>query len=179
MPPDPLTSDTIEIGYVARAHGIRGEIFAATHDPDSTTLEEADAVYIAGTRYAVEHSRPMKEGWLLALEGVLDRNLAETLRGKTISVDRALISVEPGEVILSDLVGFAVRLPDGTSWGTVTAVEIGPQDRLIVCDHRVERQVPYVPELVADVDVPARVIVVTPLDDWPEEPLPRLRGAKP
>ena len=168
-------SDQIQIGYVSKAHGIRGEIGAATHDPESMTLDDADVVYIGGVRYAVLNSRPVNGGWLLALEGVDDRNLAEALRGKPIAVDRSLIPIEEGEIFLADLVGCEVRLPDGTSWGTVTAIEIGPQDRLVVCDDRVERLVPYVPELVADVDLEARVVQITPREDWPEAPLRPVR----
>ena len=172
-------SERINIGFVTRAHGIRGEICARTHDPESNTLGEVDEIYVGGVRYQLRHGRPVNDGWLLALAGVEDRNLAETLRGKVVEVDRSAVALAAGEVLLDELIGYAVRLPDGTSWGAITAIEFGPQDRLIVCDDRVERQVPYVPELVAAVDLEGRVVTVTPHQDWPEEPLRGDRASLP
>lgn len=161
----------IEIGYVARAHGVRGELRVGTHDPESTTLAGAEAVVIAGQRYAVRSARPVPAAWLLVLEGVGDRNAAEALRGNPVMVDRGLIEVDEGEVILADLVGCRVELPDGRPWGEVVEIEVGPQDRLVVHDGAVERLIPFVPELVREVDLDADRIVVDPPEDWPETPI--------
>ena len=38
----------IEIGGVARAHGIRGEVVIITHDPDSDTLGSATSIFVGG-----------------------------------------------------------------------------------------------------------------------------------
>jgi len=159
----------IEIGYIARAHGIRGEICAVPHDPESTTLERVEQVVLGGTAYQVLGCRPVNDGYLLRLAGVTDRNTAERLRGSTVSVDRAAVPLEEGEVFLSDLIGFAVRLPDGSAWGEVTGVELGFQDRLVIRDGDIERLLPYVDEFVAAIDVEARIVHVTPPEGLPEE----------
>jgi ribosomal 30S subunit maturation factor RimM len=38
----------VEIGGVARAHGIRGEVVIVTHDPDSDTLGFVERVFVNG-----------------------------------------------------------------------------------------------------------------------------------
>lgn len=162
-------ADRVEVGFVAKAHGIRGEIHAVPHDSASTTLGEVGAVWINGTRYEIEDARESNKGFLLALAGVTDRNVAERLRGATIEVDRADLDLEDGEVLIADLVGCAVRKPDGTPWGEVTGLEIGPQVRLVIRDGGVEREVPLVDALVTQIDVEARCITVDLPDDWPEE----------
>jgi 16S rRNA processing protein RimM len=161
----------IEIGYVARAHGIRGEICAVPHDPESTTLEEIEQVFLGeeGTAYQVLASRPVNDGYLLRLAGVVDRNAAERLRGSTVSVDRSTIPLEEGEVFLSDLIGFACQLPDGSAWGEITGIEMGFQDRLVVRHGDVERLLPYVDAFVGEVDVEKRIVHVTPPEGLPEE----------
>src|SRR5688500_10159547 len=101
----------IEVGFVARAHGIRGEVCAITHDPESTTLGDVEAVWIGGKRFTVIGARDTQKGWLLSLDGVPDRNAAEGLRGSTVEVEREDIELGEDEMLIADLVGCAVRLP--------------------------------------------------------------------
>jgi 16S rRNA processing protein RimM len=162
----------IEIGFVARAHGIRGEICAITHDPDSTTLGEVDAVWIKGQRYAIESVRDTQKGWLIALDGVPDRNAAEALRGAKLEVEREDIPLGEDEMLVGDLVGCAVRLPDGSPWGEIVGVEFGLQLRLVIRHGAVQRELPLVDELVTNIDLDARVVTVDPPEGLPEEPVP-------
>jgi 16S rRNA processing protein RimM len=162
-------ADRVEVGFVARAHGVRGEICAVPHDPASTTLGEVAAVWIRGKRYEVEDARDTPKGFLLALAGVEDRDAADALRGSTVEVDRADLALEDGEVLIADLVGCAVRRADGTPFGVVTGLEMGPQVRLVIRDGAVEREVPLVDALVTAVDMETKVITVDLPEGWPEE----------
>jgi len=162
-------ADRVEVGYVARAHGVRGEICAVAHDPESTTLGDVAAVWIRDKRYEIEDARDTPKGFLLALAGVEDRDAADALRGATVEVDRADLQLEEDDVLLTDLVGCAVRRPDGSPYGEVTGIEMGPQVRLVIRDGNVEREVPLVDALVTAVDMEARTIVVDLPEGWPEE----------
>ena len=161
----------VEIGFVARAHGIRGEICAVPHDPQSTALAEVSAVWIAGRRYAVEAARETPKGVLLALEGLTDRTVAEGLRGQVVEVDRDELDLGEDDVLLADLVGCRTQLPDGTPWGEIVALELGPQVRLVVHHEGVERLLPLVDELVPAIDLEARLVTVDPPEGLPEEPI--------
>jgi len=166
-----MAADRIELGFVAAAHGIRGELRVTTHDPESATLESASAVWISGRRYPILDARDTPKGWLLALEGVDDRTAAEGLRGATVEVAREEIPLDEGDVLLADLIGCRAQLPDGTPWGEIVAVDVGPQVRLIVHDGGVERQVPLVDALVPHIDVDARVVTIDPPEGLPEDPV--------
>lgn len=163
-------SPVLEIGYVARPHGVRGELRVVTHDPESTTLLDVDEIEIDRVPYRVEQARQVEGAFLLRLAGVGDRNRADTLRGKRVAVDRELIPLEEGEVFLADLVGCAVVREDGSPYGTIAAVETGVQDRLVIHDGDVERLLPLVPEFVIDVDLEEGRVVVAPPEDLPESP---------
>lgn len=158
----------VEIGGVARAHGIRGEVVIVTHDPDSETLGNTDEVWIADRAYKILGARDTQRGWLVQLEGVVTRNDAEALRGKPVEVDRDAIDLGDGEVLLADLVGCRVVLRDGTPWGTIAAIETTGQDRLIIHDGDVERMLPLVDPFVIGVDVEAGVVTVDPPEGLPE-----------
>lgn len=163
--------DRIEIGGVARAHGIVGEIVVVTHDPDSKLLEDLEELWLRGVRYSIARARFTQRGWLVLLEGISTRNQAEALRGLPVEVDRTVIDLEPGEYLLDDLVGCEVVLADGRPWGRVAEVELGYQDRMVIHDGGVERLLPIVPECVVSVDVAAGKIVVDPPEGIPEIPI--------
>jgi 16S rRNA processing protein RimM len=100
---------------------------------------------------------------------VSDRNAAELLRGRPVSIRRADLALDDGEVLLADLIGCQVELPDGTDWGVVSHLEVGPQDRLVIRQGDIERQLPVVDQFLVKVDLEARRIVVDPPADLPED----------
>jgi 16S rRNA processing protein RimM len=164
----------IEIGGVARAHGIRGEVVIVTHDPDSETLGRVEQIYVGGAPRRVLAARATHRGWLVLLEGVATRTEAEALRGRPVEVERADLDLAEGDILLHDLVGCAVRLVDGTPWGVIAAIDSvrgGIQDRLVIHDGAVERMLPLVDVFVKDIDLAARVVTVDPPPGLPESRL--------
>src|SRR5262245_40465325 len=162
-------SGRIEIGGVARAHGIRGEIVIVTHDPDSETVGAVDKLWIGGIERTITSARDTQRGWLVQLEGITTRTEAEALRGQTVEVDRSALDVGDDEVLLADLVGLDVRRADGTSWGKVAEIMVGSyQDVLVIHDGDIERLLPLVDQFVTAIDLDAGVVTVDPPDDLPE-----------
>lgn len=173
--PDPIR---VEVATVAKAHGIRGEVLAVCVDPSSETLGQVDVVWIGDRRYPVVSARPIDGAYLLAVEGVTDRDAAAALRGQVVAVDRDQLELDEDDVLYADLVGCRCQLPDGQPWGEIVAIELGPQDRLVIHDDRhldgspgaVERLLPLVDAFVGEVDLERRVVIVTPPDGMPEDP---------
>ncbi|HET6610887.1 MAG TPA: ribosome maturation factor RimM [Kofleriaceae bacterium] len=161
----------VEIGFVARAHGVRGEIRIVTHEPSSTTLGEVDVVLVNGQPRTVEGARKVAGAYLVKLAGIDDRDAAAALRGAVIAVDRDDIAVAEGQVLLADLVGCQAVLSDGQIFGEVVAVEAGLQDRLVIRLGDILRELPFVPELVTAIDLAAGVITVDPPEELPEIPV--------
>ncbi len=172
--PAPAPPERIEVAYVSRAHGVRGEVLAVPIIHGSTALGEVDELWIGGQHHALERARPVPDGYLLVLAGVTDRDVAHALRGQTIEVKRDDLLLEEDDVLLADLVGCKVVTADGVAWGEVVAIEVGPQDRLVIHDKeaKIERLLPVVDAFLADIDLEAAVITVTPPDGIPEDPIP-------
>lgn len=174
-----MTDDDVrvEIARVSKAHGVRGEILIVLTDPDSTAIDGVDGVWLGADRFTIVQARPIGGAYLLALEGVTDRDAAAALRGRAVTVARHELDPDSDEALYADLVGCRCELPDGTLWGTIVAVELGPQDRLVIHhDHDfagvpspVERLLPVVDAFIASVDVEHRLVVITPPDGMPEE----------
>jgi len=164
-----MPTPRIEIGGVARAHGIKGEVVIVTHDPDSTTLGDVRTIFVGGVEMTITNARDTHRGWLVALEGVLTRNDAERLQGKPVEVERDMLDLDEDDVLLADLIGCTVRRPDGSSWGTVAHVDAGEmQDLLVIHDGDIERLLPLVDVYVTQIDLDERVIHVDPPEGLPE-----------
>ena len=158
----------IEIGRIARAHGIRGEVVIATHDPESDVLDGLELVWIGGVERRMTSVRGTHRGWLVQLEGIATRNEAETLRGQLVEIDRAALALGDDDILLGDLIGCRVQLADGTPWGTIHEIESGMQDLLVIHDGELERLLPLVDEFVKDIDLDKGVVTVDPPEGLPE-----------
>ena len=167
-------SDLVEIGYVARAHGTRGDVFVTIHNPNSSTLELATSIFIGDQSFAIETLKLGNGGYRIGLDSIGDRDHAEQLRGKPVSVTRSELGLAPDEVLLVDLIGCQVVLKNGEPWGKVIRVEPGAQDRLVILDDGdgsgggIERELPLVDAFVLSTDLEQRVITVDPPPDLPE-----------
>jgi 16S rRNA processing protein RimM len=157
----------IEIGRITRPHGIRGEVVILTHDPASDALAGTETVWVGGVARTISEARDTPRGWLVRFDGVVTRNDAETLRGQLVEVDRDQLDLEDDDILLDDLVGCKVQLPDGTPWGTIQEVQSGMQDLLVIHDGELERLLPLVDEFVVNIDLEAGVVTVDPPEGLP------------
>src|SRR5262245_57640814 len=83
------------VGWVKSAHGIRGEIYIQLYAKQADWLDSAEEISLieAGRlrAWTIEGARPHKEGLILKLKGVDDRNFSETLRKAGAYIPDALL----------------------------------------------------------------------------------------
>lgn len=172
------TDDTlVAIGKIVRPHGIRGELRVQLFNPDSEILEIVQEVHVKTADGAervmrIDDSRPVAgAAALLTLEGVLDRNDAEAMRGATVSVPRAsLPAPEEGEFYVHDILGAVAVLTDGTEVGKVVEHLSYPTTEVLVIQGAGRRyEVPLVQDFVLSVDPAARRVVLTSVDGFESE----------
>ncbi len=157
-------------GYVARAHGLAGEVAIRTFDPASTALTDARHVTLTKDEAPAKKYRLVQVGQasqgdlLVRLSGVKSREAAQALVGSTVSVARdELPQPEAGEVFLGDLVGLSARTPDGRVLGSVVEVwSHSPVPNVVIRDGDGEVIVPFAEDFVLAVDVDGGTITVQP-----------------
>ena len=171
MSQQPAPSTLIPIGAIIRAHGVRGGVRVRPYDEASEALGAAGRLFIAKkgavpVEIRVEHASRDKESWLLALEGVADRDAAEALRGSELLLPRAeLPAPAEDELYVADLVGCELVGLDGARLGRVLRVDnYGAQELLIVAPEGggPEAMVPFVEPIVVAVDLDARRVTCDP-----------------
>jgi 16S rRNA processing protein RimM len=162
----------LALGVLGRPHGVRGELVFHAFNPEGVQLPELELPLTVRLRRGSESraatlaaARPFKNGALVWVEGVADRDAAAALTGHELCVARAsLPPLAPDECYTDDLLGCAVFDLEGRSRGRVAGVYWnGSHDVLTVVDEGGgELLVPAVPEFLTSVDLEQRRIVVDP-----------------
>ena len=158
----------VTVGRIGRAHGIKGEvgIDVRTDEPDRRFADGATVVTDAkvARTLTVASSRWHSGRLLVKFAEVPDRTAAEQLRNLLVQseVPDDERPEDPEEYYDRDLVGLAVRTTDGAEVGEVTDVVHLPAQDLLEVRRTAGNTVlvPLVEELVPEIDLPARRVVV-------------------
>ncbi|SDY54482.1 16S rRNA processing protein RimM [Micromonospora pattaloongensis] len=175
------------VGRIGRPHGIRGELTVEVRTDEPETRFAVGSVLITDPtalpapepggddahrvrvpeRLVVEAVRWHQGRPLVLFEGVYDRNVAEVLRGVLLCVDSDEVPAptDPDEFLDHQLVGLIAVSPAGEPLGEVTAIDHAPASDLLVLRRPSggTALVPFVKEIVPDVDLAAgRVVVDAP-----------------
>ncbi|MEZ0090717.1 ribosome maturation factor RimM [Streptacidiphilus sp. EB129] len=158
------------VARIGRAHGIKGQVSVEvrTDEPElrlapgavlATDPASAGPLTIAEGRF---HSGRL----LLRFEGVGDRTGAEALRGTMLiaEVDPEETPEDPEEFYDHQLIGLAVVLADGSPVGELTGIAHLPSQDLLTVTRPDggEVLVPFVTEIVPEVDLKLQRVVLTP-----------------
>jgi len=160
----------VVIGEIARPHGLHGEmrVTPLTDHPERfeavTDCVLWDQARDTRQRCRITRARRQGAAVLLSLAGCDTIEAAGALVGRLVALPEAeALPLPPGQFYPWQLEGCRVLTEDGREVGRVLRVEPGPsQDLWVVGDGTREHLVPAVPEIVCDVDLKARRVVIRP-----------------
>jgi 16S rRNA processing protein RimM len=173
--PSPTTGESevasaakrICVGIITAAHGVRGAVKVK-----SFTAEPKDVARYGplederGERWFSLHlMRSAKGAVVCRVDGVMDRDRAEGLRGLRLYLPRAALPPTADEEYYhADLIGLKAALVDGTALGRVSAIhDFGAGDTLeIKRPTGPPAMVPFTRAIVPIVDLAAGRLVVDP-----------------
>ncbi|MEV0810552.1 ribosome maturation factor RimM [Micromonospora sp. NPDC050200] len=174
------------VGRIGKPHGLRGEVTVevrtdepeARFAPGSVLVTEPGAAapvnpapgpgvpFRVPAKLTIEAARWHQGRMLVAFEGILDREVAEALRGTLLGVDSAEVAPpeDPEEFHDHQLVGLAVVNPDGEHLGEVARIDHAPASDLLVLRRPEGRTalIPFVKAIVPEVDLAGGRVVVDP-----------------
>lgn len=114
----------VTLAVIIGAHGVTGEVKLKLFGEGADSLKRYRTLNVGDKALTIKQIRPANHGAIARFVEVTDRNAADALRGTEITVTRdALPPLEEGEYYHTDLIGLPCETPEGTSLGTIVAVE--------------------------------------------------------
>ncbi len=148
----------ILIGKIVAPQGIRGELRVHTYTESPMDFKNITVLsdrFGAGDFHFVRRLNPTSNVIVARIDGINDRNAAETLRGAELFMARdALPDAAPGEYYQSDLIGFDV-VRDGKKIGSVACFQNFGAGDIIELDNG-----DFVSFQNADVDMNNKTVIV-------------------
>ncbi|NJQ02300.1 ribosome maturation factor RimM [Streptomyces zingiberis] len=158
------------VARIGRAHGIKGEV-AVEVRTDEPELRLAPGAVLTTDPAAtgpltVESGRVHSGRLLLRFAGVRDRGAAEALRNTLLiaEIDPEETPEDPDEFYDHQLVGLDVVTAGGEAVGRITGISHLPSQDLLVVERAEggEVLIPFVSEIVPEIDLRARRVRVDP-----------------
>ena len=157
---------------VAGAFGIKGWLKLQTFTQSPDSLDAYASWLLKGSKgweeFELEDFAVNVKGVVAKLKGCDDRTAAEKLAKRDIGIPRDALEVAAeGEVFWFDLIGCEVINTAGENFGRVeTLLETGANDVLVVKLGTTEILIPYIDQVVLNVDWLAKRITVNWTQDF-------------
>lgn len=146
-------SELLEVGRIAKVHGLRGEVIVALTTDRDERLAPGSVLDTDHGPLTVIEARPHQHRWRVRFQGSDRREDAEALAGLVL---RAEPVEDPDVWFVHDLIGLPVVLVDGTPVGTCVAVVDNPAHDLLELDDGQLVPLPFVVDVgdVIEIDPP-------------------------
>ena len=162
-----MTKDEcVELGYIAKAHGLKGEVKVVFDVHDIHEYGKGTRLYLA-KKEAPLQARKIKQirvsndkHAIVLFEGVDDRNASEALRGTTLYFPESELPELPeGHFYYFEVIGFTIEDAKLGPLGSIQRIIDGAAQDIIVMDYQgKEVLIPMNPEFVGQADMQARVL---------------------
>ncbi len=184
----PSLNDLIELGAISEAQGLQGQVKVRPHSSEPVALLSSKSIWLsliprrdAGvsashaqtslTQYKVKSAKMHSGNVVMTLDGVTDRDQALALKGSRILVARdAFPKEESDSYYWVDLIGCNTVNLQGEALGEVIDVtENGAHGVIAIGDaptKTIKYLVPFVKEVVQNVDLPNKTITLDWQSDW-------------
>jgi 16S rRNA processing protein RimM len=165
-----MSGKTIAVGRVTKPHGIRGEVIVVPTGGIPERLRSLCEVFLErpGGRatLTIERVRTRRGHAIVKFAGIEDRSAAEEAVGSSVSIPlEELPALAPGTFYVHDIIGLRVESESGEPLGEIVDVASGAGNDLYVL-RRGEREhlIPAASEIVREIDLAARKMVIRVLD---------------
>jgi 16S rRNA processing protein RimM len=170
--PQPADKDLVVMARIAAPFGIKGwlKLQTFTQEPDSLDAYASWLIKAPSgwEEWELEEFAVNAKGAVAKLKGCDDRSQAELIAKRDIAIPReSLDEAGDGEHYWIDLIGADVVNPLGERLGKIeTLMETGANDVLVVKLGTEELLIPFIADVIVNVDRVARVVTVNWSKDY-------------
>lgn len=140
--------ETIKVGRIVNAHGIRGEVRVQPRDGDPAFLTQFKIFYIDGKAVTPTSNHVHKSFTLMKFPGVDDMNAALAWKDKDLYIRRADANLPGGEWFDDELLGLEVYDAErGEALGQLVRVDDYPAHKVYTVKGKKEYLIPAVKDV--------------------------------
>ena len=121
----------LEVGRVAKPHGLRGEVVVALTTNRPERVAKGTVLHTERGELTITASRPHQHRHIVRFAGIDTREAAEALHGLVLSAEPL---EDPDALWVHELIGSVVVDQHGIEHGPVISVEVNPASDLLVLD---------------------------------------------
>jgi 16S rRNA processing protein RimM len=122
----------LEIGHIARSHGLHGEVVVKLTTTETSRLDPGSTVFAGDRPLVVRTARLHQQRWVVAFDGVSSREQADELRATPLFAEP--LDDDSDALWVHDLIGAHVVDQGGVDRGRIDAVERNPASDVLVLD---------------------------------------------
>ncbi|MDE5896783.1 MAG: ribosome maturation factor RimM [Clostridia bacterium] len=149
------------VGEVLKPQGIRGELKIKPYTDSAEDFRSLKRVFLGGEEFKVLSVRTGGGAVYLGLRGVPDRNAAELLRGRQVTIPRdEAPEPEEGRYYIDDLLGSEIVTEAGKVLGMLTNIRQAATDVYTISAEGKEILFPAAKGVIVRIDVGAKKITV-------------------
>ena len=153
-------SDFIEIGKVLKPQGIRGELKVLPITDDVNRFIDLKSVLIDNSEYFVISSA-VRDGYVyICFKGIDDRNKAEALRDKYLTVKRDDAVKQDGRFFVVDVIGSKVFVGEEYIGELLDIYDNGGGEIYVIKSGRKTISFPNVNGVIISIDVDKKEVVL-------------------
>lgn len=143
------------IGKIVNTHGIKGEVrLLSNFKYKNKIFRKSFKIYIGKEKQEeiINSYRPHKQFDMITIEGITNINEVLKYKGSPVYINREDLELNPGEYLDEDLINLDV-IVDQEKVGKVVRIEKGPQDRIVVNKNDTLYLVPYVYDIIKQINL--------------------------
>ena len=166
----PVDQALLTIGRIVGAHGLNGDLKVSLATDRPERMKDLRRIYLDGADTPSRVTRFQLRGGsnreaLLKLQGINDRNSAETLRGSILQIrGNQLPPPDDGAFFHYQILGLLALDESGQELGSVTEIiDAGEVDVYVVTDHNGSQMLfPALHDVILDIDPVEQRLIVRP-----------------
>ncbi len=156
-------NDHVVIGKVLGPWGIRGDVRVLSLTDFPERFQRGSHLKLNGREVVVEGSRSLRGDLMVVkFRGVDTRNAAEEIKGADLTIpESGMQALSPGEFYRYQLLGLTVWSAEGQRIGVVKDIlPTGSNDVFLVQGDTKEYVIPYISDIVREIDVETKRMVI-------------------
>lgn len=162
--------DILRVGKIVNTHGLKGEVKVIPLTDDPKRYNELEFVLIDGVKRNIEGCKYQKDRVIVKVEGINSIEEAEKYKNKYMEIPREYaIPLEEDTYYIADIIGCSVYDTEGKNLGEVYDVIQTKNNDVYWIRKPKELLIPVLLDIVMDIDVENKKIVIKPVGEWQDE----------